>query len=218
MHLIREMILEDIPQVSEIEHEAFPPPWPTTNFRRELTSDGLTHYLVAYRKATNDRNASLDEARRDARIQPSAYDRLRSGLVRFLRGETEEHEYREFVLGFAGVWFAADEGHLSTIAVRETHRKQGVGEHLLFAVINLAYQHGIRHLTLEVRVSNEAAKRLYRKFGFDEMSLRKGYYTDNREDAVIMTTSDISSPEFRENLKNMAEDYSRRSGQHIPVG
>jgi len=80
------------------------------------------------------------------------------------------------------------------------------------AVIELAQLHKARIVTLEVRVSNITAQNLYLKYGFQKTGLRKGYYLDNREDAIIMSTDYISSPEFKENMRKLRENYTKRWG------
>lgn len=90
------------------------------------------------------------------------------------------------VIGYAGMWVLIDEAHVTNIAVHPDFRRRGIGEKLLKELITRAASRGARRLTLEVRPSNEAAQRLYTKFGFEPKGVRKGYYTDNREDAIIM--------------------------------
>jgi [ribosomal protein S18]-alanine N-acetyltransferase len=91
----------------------------------------------------------------------------------------------------------AGEAHIVTVAVRESYRRMGIGERLLIAAIELAMQMGEEAVTLEVRKSNDGAQLLYEKYGFDRIGLRVRYYTDNNEDAVVMTTPDVASPAFR---------------------
>ena len=90
------------------------------------------------------------------------------------------------VLGYAGMWHIVNEGHINNIAVDEPFRRMGVGSRLLEALIAEARTREMAGLTLEVRVGNGAAQRLYHKYGFKPEGLRKNYYTDTREDAVIM--------------------------------
>ena len=88
-------------------------------------------------------------------------------------------------VAYAGVWFVLDEGHITNIAVREDRRGMGYGERVTRAMIQLAADSGMSWMTLEVRRSNEAAKRLYHKLGFIDVGYRKRYY-ENTEDALIM--------------------------------
>ncbi len=89
-------------------------------------------------------------------------------------------------VGYAGMWQVLDEGHITNIAVHPEFRKSGVGGTLMEALIREAEERGITALTLEVRKSNYNAQALYRKYGFEDGGMRKAYYADNREDAIIM--------------------------------
>lgn len=90
------------------------------------------------------------------------------------------------IVGFVGVWTIIDEGHITNMAVHPEFRKKGVGSALLTSLIESSKDWGCNSLTLEVRSSNKAAKDLYKKFGFLEEGIRKNYYRDNEEDALIM--------------------------------
>lgn len=89
-------------------------------------------------------------------------------------------------IAYAGMWTIVDEAHITNIAVRTAYRGHHLGETLLLELIKLAMEHGIERMTLEVRESNLVAQSLYRKLGFDPAGIRKGYYSDNQEDAIIM--------------------------------
>ncbi|WP_026691405.1 ribosomal protein S18-alanine N-acetyltransferase [Alteribacter aurantiacus] len=95
-------------------------------------------------------------------------------------------EARERVIGYCGVWVIIDEAHITNIAVDPTYRRKGIGEALMTGSLELARTFGAKKLTLEVRVSNEAAQNMYEKLGFERGGIRKNYYTDNQEDAQIM--------------------------------
>jgi len=91
------------------------------------------------------------------------------------------------ILAYGGYWLMGDEAHIVTIATHPDHRRRGLGEHLLRGLIDEAQANGAHSVTLEVRANNQAAKDLYSKWGFVEVGLRKGYYHDNGEDAILMT-------------------------------
>jgi ribosomal-protein-alanine N-acetyltransferase len=93
------------------------------------------------------------------------------------------------VLGYAGISVVAGEGYINNVAVRQEYRKQGVASALLDVFIRFAQAQKLDFITLEVRVSNEAAKRLYLKHGFAQVGRRKDYYDDPKEDAILMTRS-----------------------------
>lgn len=90
------------------------------------------------------------------------------------------------VVGYMGMWHIVDEGHVTNVVVHPDHRGKHVASAIVAVVLAYSEAGGIRRFTLEVRSSNEAAKALYRKFDFKEEGLRRGYYKDNGEDAVIM--------------------------------
>ena len=105
--------------------------------------------------------------------------------------------------GFQGI-------HITEIAVREELRGKGIGELLLIGSLRAAVQYGSKVMTLEVRVSNFIAQRLYEKYGFKSVGVRKGYYSDNREDALVMTTSPIHSDEYQTMFRDLQEAYRTR--------
>ncbi|ADL08621.1 ribosomal protein S18-alanine N-acetyltransferase [Thermosediminibacter oceani] len=90
------------------------------------------------------------------------------------------------VVGYAGMWLVVDEAHVTNVAVLPEYRGRGIGELLMRSLMDIARGSGARRMTLEVRKSNYVAQNLYSKLGFEPMGIRPGYYSDNREDAVIM--------------------------------
>ena len=101
------------------------------------------------------------------------------------------------VVGFAGIWLMVDEAHVTTFGVHPDHRRRGVGRRLLLRLAELAIELGTARMTLEVRVSNAAAQALYRSFGFRVAGRRIAYYSDDGEDALVMTTSELAGPMMR---------------------
>ncbi|WP_088810532.1 MULTISPECIES: ribosomal protein S18-alanine N-acetyltransferase [Listeria] len=90
------------------------------------------------------------------------------------------------IIGYGGVWLVLDEGHITNVAIHPDFQGQKYGEALLKALLDLAKQNGVINMTLEVRVSNTRAQNLYRKFNFQNGAIRKRYYPDNDEDALVM--------------------------------
>ena len=107
------------------------------------------------------------------------------------------------IVGYGGLWKVADEAHVTTIGVRRTEQGRGFGRALFAALVQRAYGLGARWITLEVRNSNDHAIRLYEAFGFKVIGRRRGYYTDNGEDAIIMWSDSIHAPAFKQNLRRM---------------
>lgn len=94
-------------------------------------------------------------------------------------------EQQRQIIGFVGVWKIVDEGHITNIAVLPEYRGAGIGAMLLEQLLTYARAERIDALTLEVRVSNVGAQRLYERYGFKQAGRRKRYYQDNQEDAFI---------------------------------
>jgi ribosomal-protein-alanine N-acetyltransferase len=117
------------------------------------------------------------------------------------------------VVGYAGVWLMVDEAHITTFAVHPDWRRQGIGRRLLLAVLRVAEELRARRMTLEVRVSNLAAQELYRTHGFEIAGRRERYYTDDGEDAWIMTTPALASSGMRDLL-----DEARRAAEEDEAG
>ena len=104
------------------------------------------------------------------------------------------------IVGFAGVLLVVDEGHITNVAVEPSWHRRGVASRLLLRLCRTAAERGARQLTLEVRTSNDSARALYRRFGFAPGGVRKAYYPDNREDALVMWAHDIDLPAYAERL------------------
>lgn len=95
-------------------------------------------------------------------------------------------EDEEVIFGYCGVWIIVDEAHVTNIALLPNYRGKKLGETLLTEIMKVAKEKGAKSMTLEVRVSNHVAQSLYRKLGFRDGGIRKNYYTDNQEDALVM--------------------------------
>lgn len=109
------------------------------------------------------------------------------------------------IVGYAGLWKMSDEAHITTVGVRVGEQGKGYGHALMAALIQRAYQLGSRWLTLEVRPSNDVAVRLYEKFGFKVIGRRRGYYTDNNEDAIVMWSDSIHTTAFKRRFKEILD-------------
>lgn len=190
------MIEADIGQILDIERESFPSSWPQTAYKRELTNKIARYFVLA--------------ERRDAAPPPPADAAGLWSAFRRLVGVPEPSSSGEYLLGFVGVWLMVNEAHIVTIAVREDARQRGIGERLLIAATELAMDADQEVVTLEVRASNEGAQRMYEKYAFNRVGLRKRYYTDNQEDAVIMTTPDLFTPAYKKLFAGLREAHQKR--------
>jgi [ribosomal protein S18]-alanine N-acetyltransferase len=119
-------------------------------------------------------------------------------LANYLVGRIDEG-----IVAYGGMWLMVDEAHITTFAVHPAWRRQRIGERLLVAFLDIAIGRRAREATLEVRLSNVAARRLYEKYGFRPVGVRPRYYSDDGEDALIMTTEPLSEPRFRDRLARL---------------
>ena len=158
----------DIATVQEIEREIFSTPWPRNAYYRELASRSSAHYLVLRQEGPVEMPAG---------IQGSDFD--------------------PSIVGYGGMWRMYDEAHVTTIGVRHDLHHRGYGRVMFAGLVQAAYDMGAKWVTLEVRTSNENAIKMYEAFGFKVIGRRKGYYTDNGEDAIVMWSDSIHSPRFR---------------------
>ncbi len=217
-HVVRPMDIGDISQVMEIEKDSFPSSWPSTAFKREIRHNRLARYLVAVEQTVPEGETlagAPDPTPPSA--QPLSPPRLGRWLteLRHLFGAEEDSEpvpHQDLVIGFVGVWLIADEAHIVTIAVREGYRRRGIGELLLIAAIELALMNERDMVSLECRVSNEAAIALYDKYGFQRLGIRPHYYSDNREDAIIMTADRIELAPYQRLFRQLREEHRQRFG------
>jgi ribosomal-protein-alanine N-acetyltransferase len=105
------------------------------------------------------------------------------------------------VIGFGGLMFVVDEAHVTTLSVHPDHQRRRIGTRLLTVLCREAVDRGTTALTLEVRTGNEAARALYQRFGFVPAGVRKNYYAEVGEDALIMWAHDVDGPEFADRLE-----------------
>ncbi|HLJ66388.1 MAG TPA: ribosomal protein S18-alanine N-acetyltransferase [Chloroflexota bacterium] len=210
---VEPMDVEDIPQVLEVDRESYTLPWPASAYRREIIYNRNARYVVL-RELTDD-TPDGDAAAHEQRSRRSFFFRWP------LRPDGAGGRPQGRVLGYAGMWLMVDEAHITTIAVRETWRGHGLGELLLVSLIENAMEMRAVRLTLEVRVSNDVAQRLYHKYGFERVGTRPRYYSDNNEDAYIMSTGDIRTAAYRLKLDELVgplRERLRREGKSLVGG
>jgi [ribosomal protein S18]-alanine N-acetyltransferase len=158
----------DVATVQEIEREIFATPWPRNAYYRELASRGSAHYVVLRQEGLVER--------------PPGF---------------KAPDFDPTIIGYGGMWRMYDEAHVTTIGVRLDLQHHGFGRILFAGLVQAAYDMGAKWVTLEVRTTNDNAMKMYEGFGFKVIGRRKGYYTDNGEDAIVMWSDSIHSPRFR---------------------
>jgi [ribosomal protein S18]-alanine N-acetyltransferase len=109
------------------------------------------------------------------------------------------------VVGYCGLMVVRDEGHVTTLTVDPDWHRRGIGTMLLLNLARAAVSRGVRHLTLEVRASNAPAQVLYRRFGFAPAGIRRNYYAETGEDAIVMWAHDVDGLAYGERLRAIEE-------------
>lgn len=201
--IVEPMDLEDIPQVLEVDRESYTLPWPASAYRREVLHNRNARYLVLRQLGGLSTRSDDPEPEKRLRL-PIPFFRWTDKL-----GESKPGRPGH-VVGYAGMWLMVDEAHVTTIALRNTWRGQGLGELLLASLVDIATDMGAQRVTLEVRVSNATAQNLYHKYGFSEEGRRPRYYSDNNEDAFIMSTNSIQTDEYRLRFEGLVDQLRAR--------
>jgi [ribosomal protein S18]-alanine N-acetyltransferase len=217
-YLVERLRLADVPQIQVIEGQSFSSPWSAQAYEQDLSTNKLAHYVVLREISTASGDSSPGPAA--AAQPPASVTRRVQTLLQSLRWQPPIPETQHApIVGFAGTWIMVDEAHLVTIAVAPGQRGKGLGELLLVSMIDLSSILGAGRMTLEVRVSNHVAQSLYRKFGFKNEGVRRRYYSDNGEDAMIMTTDVLTSPYYQahyQELKRALLSKLSVSFNHLP--
>jgi ribosomal-protein-alanine N-acetyltransferase len=217
------MTQDDVPSVSRVERRCFANPWPTSAYRRELQNPTQTYYIVLreQQQESDAPHTDIDAASSNgvnAHLQSRGVPRrslLPIGLGRRPEGNGADPQS---LIGFAGMWLAFDEAHVTTIGIDPDSQGRGLGELLLLCLFDEAVARGANWLTLEVRVSNDAAQSLYRKYGFTVHGTRRRYYSDNNEDALIMWTRPLSDNSYRHEIDALRDALAARLGSQLAGG
>lgn len=204
--IVRLMKEEDIPWVSEIDRKAFPSESlfrPYTSYKQEI-HNSVAHYIVACterngEQASGQQNLKKRTWRRNPFHHRAVTPHEKPGAFRSERN----------IVGFAGLWILLDEAHITAIAVSEAYRRLGIGEGLLISIVELASRLNANMVTLEVRASNLVAQGLYAKYGFRVVGKRPRYYSDNGEDALLMSTDTLNSASFQSQFQRLKEIHSQ---------
>lgn len=201
MFVIEAMAETDIGEVSKLERRCFTNPWPQSAYRRELRRPAQNCYIVL-------RDTGVE--RMDPGIREGSLFSLGGRLPMLSRVRSFERSdaSRAPIVGYAGFWHVYDEAHITTIGVEPSLRGQSLGELLLVTLIEEALGRGAGYLSLEVRVSNAVAIRLYEKYEFQVKGIRPRYYVDDGEDAYVMWSPSIRTEEFRQLLDSRRQELA----------
>ena len=127
-------------------------------------------------------------------------------------------QVQDRVIAYGGIWLMVDEAHVTTFAVHPRWRRRHIGDQLLLALLDIAVARRAHETTLEVRLSNLAARKLYEKFGFRPVGLRPRYYSDDGEDALIMTTEPLDAPAMRARIDAIRHALDAAAPPEPPAG
>jgi [ribosomal protein S18]-alanine N-acetyltransferase len=207
-YFIEPMTEDDIASVQVIESQSFSTPWSANTYRREIRNLQSCRYIVA--RGSQSPPPQTPRPNPAPRRPNGIFSQIVAAIFPQPAPAPMPEPGETPIVGYGGLWLTVDDAHITTIAVEPTYRGQGVGELLLNALIDHAYELGARQITLEVRVSNSSAQRLYLKYGFQPAGTRKRYYTDNGEDALIMWTEPIDTPEYKARLGDLRRQLVAR--------
>jgi ribosomal-protein-alanine N-acetyltransferase len=206
----------DVMEVGRVERRCFESPWPSSAYRRELRNTHQNYYVVL-RAQPDEYHQEIDGNR-----FPPAGNRLTEGLwsrlpIRHLPRRSEFATDGPHIAGFAGMWSVYDEAHITTIGVDPHYRGRGFGELLLTSLFDEAIRRGANWLTLEVRVSNHVAQRLYSKYGLEIRGKRSRYYSDNGEDAYVMWSRSLRDADYLADIGDLRIELENRLGPDVEV-
>jgi ribosomal-protein-alanine N-acetyltransferase len=193
---VRRMLLDDVEKVVELDKLSFPTPWSARTYRHEILNSERSLMLVV----EPHHNVSATGAN------------SRHWLKRLIWGEGTGTKPERNLIAYSGFWHIVDESHISTIAVHPDWRGHKLGDLLIWVMVREAIRRQAVRVTLEVRVSNEVAQNLYRKYGFEISGVRKGYYRDNGEDAYLMTAMPLD-----EDYMRMLISHGRELNHYLQV-
>ena len=203
--VVTPMSLSDVPAVLAIERVSFSSPWPARAYRFEIERNDRSRYLVVRSRG--------GQPAQDASGRGPKGKRLRQ-LFSCLHKVTHKQAL-EGIAGYGGLWVSGYRAHISTLAVAPQWRHQGLGLFLMLHMLDCAADLGMRAVTLEVRVSNQAARSLYEKCGFEVSGLQREYYRDNNEDALLMKIRPLTNAAHQARLASLWEELRERLGHRI---
>ncbi len=203
-YVIEPMTIDDLAEVHAVEVQSVPTPWPISAYRRELNNPQGNYYVVCRWRSP------------EGSMVEQAAERQGRGLFPIFHRQQERPgpPAHAPIVGFAGMWVQMDEAHVTIIGVAPAHRGRGVGDYIFTALIDEAMRRNATWITLEVRVSNLRAQNLYAKYGFSVQGTRRRYYSDDGEDAYVMSSSPANTTAYREHYAALRRASYGRIAQY----
>jgi len=176
----RNALLSDSKQLSKIESNIFPLDKVSTNFQNEISKETKKVFICTYENIVKPKKNLLSFIKLD-KFKPK-----------------QEFNTEEIIIGYIKIWKVLEESHIEQIGVIEKFRGQGIGEKLLVLSLRYCWENSIKKILLECRKSNSSAIKLYKKYLFNIVSVRKNYYplNNSREDAICFESVDISTDDY----------------------
>ncbi|MEX2425403.1 MAG: ribosomal protein S18-alanine N-acetyltransferase, partial [Thermomicrobiaceae bacterium] len=193
-YYLESMQVEDVAEVSQLDHRCFTNPWPQSAYRRELSNPEGNFYIVLRQRLPG--------------AQLQAESETENALTRVSRWFWADERQQDPIVGYAGMWIRAGEAHVTTIGVAPELRGRGFGELLLVSLFEESIARGAEWVTLEVRVSNTQAQRLYEKYGMSRHGVRRRYYSDNGEDADIMWSDSLLNADYVSQVEQLRDQLA----------
>ncbi|WP_041225811.1 ribosomal protein S18-alanine N-acetyltransferase [Crinalium epipsammum] len=195
---------EQLPAVVELDQLCFGGHWTLDGYRRELESSS-SHFLTVCLSSKSvdcksQSNYDLETSNNSQSGQLTAQQSNALNSNSLGVATRTEAEIPSQLIGLGCFWSILEEAHITLLAVNPEYQNQGLGKLLFYGLLYLAHQQGLERATLEVRVSNQTALYLYKKFGFQEVGKRRRYYQDTGEDAVILWRNHLATAEFNKIL------------------
>lgn len=187
--VIEELTEKDLSAVMQIDKECFGGLWNREGYQREIDSPNSQILIM---KLALD--AGTDDSYNICEASPTKAPSSQT----ISSGDTS-------IIGIGCAWFILEEAHITMLAIRPQYRRQGLGQLLLIKLLKNAIQKQSEWATLEVRVSNQAAQKLYEKLGFINIGQRKNYYQDTKEDALILWNKGLQKQSFHYDLEQLGE-------------
>ena len=197
----------DAREMTRLLREVFPDFSNPISYVRDISRPDIAHILAVRKLTDNERIAAENQ---NSGLLQAITSRLPIPWLNS-NGAYQSHD-DERIAGLVSIWIVLDQAHITAIATSPHERRRGIGGLLMVLAINEAIDRGAEVATLEVRKSNQRAQALYRRFGFTETGIRHKYYSDNKEDALIMSTPNMHLMSYRRLFQRQVDEHIKING------
>jgi [ribosomal protein S18]-alanine N-acetyltransferase len=192
--------IEQLDRIVDLDKSCLGGLWSLEGYQKELTSPNSSLLVLSIPTANVQTNSKQKEEASLSSVSSSSVSSLSTNAI----------ANKEQIIGCGCFWAILEEAHITLLMIHPDYQGLGLGQLLLYSLLKDAYKRQLERATLEVRVSNEVAISLYKKFGFQIAGRRKGYYQTTGEDALILWRGDLHRSQFEQDLKTWHEQISDR--------